>query len=243
LTVKRFLIVLGRRLLLVFGLVVSLGLSALLTMRAILTSQEVAVPSLLGRPVVDASLVLSQIQLQLKVEGRRYDAQVPAGRIVAQEPEGGTTLKTRRNVRVWLSLGAQRLTVPAVEGQSVRSARLAFEQARLPVEHVVEVDHPAPEGTVIAQRPPAGETDSVEGGVALLVSRGSAGFDYVMPDLIGRNAADVIEALRRAGLKVADVRYRGYAGVAPGIVLRQVPAAGQRVNARLPVSLDVSKAS
>jgi len=40
---------------------------------------------------------------------------------------------------------------------------------------------------------------------------------------------------------VAEVRYRTYPGVAPGIVLRQLPAAGHRVNARAQVSLDISK--
>jgi beta-lactam-binding protein with PASTA domain len=44
------------------------------------------------------------------------------------------------------------------------------------------------------------------------------------------------------GLKVAEVRYRSYPGVAPGTVLRQIPAAGHRVGTRTPVSLDVSKA-
>jgi beta-lactam-binding protein with PASTA domain len=49
--------------------------------------------------------------------------------------------------------------------------------------------------------------------------------------------------LQSAGLKVGDVRYRSYPGVAPGIVLRQVPAAGYRVDARTTLTLDVSKAS
>ncbi len=104
------------------------------------------------------------------------------------------------------------------------------------------MDDAAPEGTVIVQRPPAGEVDEVRT-VALLVSRGQAGADYVMPDLIGRPAGDVIESLRRAGLRVVDVRYRAYPGVESGVVLRQTPSAGQRVNARVSIALDVSKAS
>lgn len=219
------------------------GVSALLTMQAILSSQEVTVPRLVDQRLIDAGAEAARRQLVLKVEGRRHDARIPAGRIAAQEPEPGATIKTQRSVRVWLSVGPQRIRVPAVVGQSLRSARLAFEQAQLPVEHVVEVDDAAPEGTVVVQRPPAGETDALEGGVALLVSRGSLGGDYVMPDLIGRNADAIVAGLRQAGLKVADVRYRGYAGVAPGIVLRQVPAAGQRVRRSDPISLDVSKAS
>jgi beta-lactam-binding protein with PASTA domain len=63
-----------------------------------------------------------------------------------------------------------------------------------------------------------------------------------MPDLIGRPADSALDRLRAAGLKVAEVRYRTYPGVAPGIVLCQIPAAGHRVSARGSVSLDISKA-
>jgi beta-lactam-binding protein with PASTA domain len=63
-----------------------------------------------------------------------------------------------------------------------------------------------------------------------------------MPDLIGRKAEDVLATLGTGGLKVSEVRYRTYPGVAPGIVLRQLPPAGYRVGRETAVSLDVSKA-
>ncbi len=75
-------------------------------------------------------------------------------------------------MRLWLSLGPKRVSVPRVEGDSVRTARATLEQAGVPVARVVEVPDPAPEGTVLAQRPPAGERDLGPEGVALLVSRG-----------------------------------------------------------------------
>jgi len=91
------------------------------------------------------------------------------------------------------------------------------------------------------QRPPAGEADLGDEGASLLVSRGQRDTAYVMPDLIGHDARMVLETLERAGLKVTDVRYRSYPGVAPGVVLRQSPAAGQRVSARGALSRDVSR--
>jgi serine/threonine-protein kinase len=175
------------------------------------------------------------------VEGKKYDTRVPSEHIVLQEPTGGATLKAHRSIRVWLSLGPRRLNVPAVEGESLRTARIALEQAQVPLRRVVEVEDRNAEGTVLVQRPPAGERDAVEEGLAVLVSRGPLGTDYLMPDLIGRHAADVMDGLRRAGLKVAEIRYRTYPGVAPGIVLRQIPPAGHAVSPRTPMSLDVSK--
>jgi serine/threonine-protein kinase len=212
-------------------------------MRVVLSSRDVAVPGLAGRRLAEAEAQAAQRGLSVRVEGRRHDPAVPAEHVIAQEPPPGATLKAHRAVRVWVSLGPRRVAVPPVEGTTARTARITLEQAGVPVTRVVEVLDPAPEGTVLAQRPPPGEVDLSEGGASLLVSRGPEGVSYVMPDLIGRDSAQVLAALRAAGLKVTDVRYRSYPGVAPGIVLRQDPPAGHRVSARASLSLDVSRAS
>jgi len=240
---KRFATLLLTNGLLGLALLAAGGVSALATMRVVLTSQDVVVPSLLGKRMPEASAIAARHGLALRLEGKRNDVRVPADQVVLQEPLPGSTLKAHRGIRVWLSLGPRRLSVPAVEGESLRTARLTLEQAQVPVGRVVEVDSRVEEGRILVQYPPAGNAEALDEGISLLVSRGPAGADYLMPDLIGHRADDVLEALRRAGLKVAEVRYRTYPGVAPGIVLRQIPAAGHRVSLRTSVSLDISKAA
>jgi beta-lactam-binding protein with PASTA domain len=241
LTLRTALRFLARNALLGATLVATLGVSALATMRVVLSARDVAVPGVVGQLLADAGALAARRGLDVQVEGRRYDPDVPADHVIAQEPPPGGALKIHRQVRVWVSLGPRRITVPPVEGQSVRTARIALEQAGLPVAHVVEVDSMAPEDTVLVQRPVSGETDAPGDGAALLVSRGPDRAGYVMPDLIGRRADAVVSSLQAAGFKVTDVRYRRYPGVAPGIVLRQHPPAGHRVDPRTPLSLDVSR--
>jgi serine/threonine-protein kinase len=231
---------LARNALLALALAATATLSALLTMRVVLSSRDVAVPALVGRTVPEAGALSSQRGLMVRIEGRRHDASVPAERVVAQEPPPGAALKAHRAVRVWVSLGPRRVRVPAVEGDSARSARVALEQSGVPVARIVEIEDAAPEGTVLVQRPAAGEAD-VTLGASLLVSVGPSGASFVMPDLIGREAGAAVSALQSAGLKVGDVRYRRYPGIAPGIVLRQSPPAGHRVSSRTPLALDVSR--
>jgi serine/threonine-protein kinase len=243
LTIRRFATLLLKNGLLALALLLTAGASALVTMRAVLTSQEVVVPSLLEKRIPEAGALSSRAGLLVRVEGKRNDPRVPPDRIVAQEPQAGARLKAHRSIRVWLSLGPRRQRVPAVEGQSVRTARIALEQVQVAVARVAGVEDPAEEGTILVQRPAAGDVESIGDGVSLLVSRGPGGRDYIMPDLIGRKAEDVLDGLRLAGLKVADIRYRIYPGLAPGIVLHQTPAAGHRVSPRSTVSLDVSKAA
>lgn len=217
------------------------GLSALGTMRVVMSSEEVVVPSVVAKSIPEAGALAARHGLSLRVEGRRNDAKIPADHVAAQEPAAGANLKSHRSIRVWASAGPRRVAVPALEGGSVRTARLSLDQGQVPLLRVVEVDDPEAEGTVLQQHPPAGEADGAVEGVSLLASRGPVGADYLMPDLIGRSADAVLDRLRTAGLKVSEVRYRAYPGVAPGIVLRQLPPAGHRVNARSQVSLDISK--
>ncbi|HVR69764.1 MAG TPA: PASTA domain-containing protein [Vicinamibacteria bacterium] len=240
--IKRFAISLLKYGALFVALTLTAGISALTTMRVVLRSQEVVVPALVGKRVPEAGGITSGHRLMLRVEGRRNDPKVPPDRIVAQEPPAGSTLKRQRSIRVWVSLGPRRLTVPAVEGESIRTGRISLEQAQVPVGRVVEVNDGSDEGTILIQHPPPGDTETLDAeGAAMLVSLGPASSDFVMPDLIGRSAAGVLDALGRVGLKVTEVRYRSYPGVAPGTVLRQAPPAGFRVGRRTTVSLEVSR--
>jgi serine/threonine-protein kinase len=242
LSIKRFAISLLKYGTLAVGLTLTAGISALTTMRVVLRSQEVKVPALVGKRVPEAGGVAAAHRLMLRVDGRRNDPKVPADRIVAQEPAPGSTLKRQRSIRVWVSLGPRRLTVPAVEGESIRTGRISLEQAQVPVGRVVEVNDGTEEGTILIQHPPPGDTETLDAaGAVMLVSLGPGSSDFVMPDLIGRSAAAVLDTLGRVGLKVTEVRYRSYPGVAPGTVLRQQPPAGFKVGRRTSVSLEVSR--
>ena len=243
-SIKRFAIALVKYGLLAVALVVTAGLSALTTMRVVLRTQEVVVPSLVGKPLTEAGALVARRRLVLRVEGRRNDPKLGRDLIVEQEPAPGAGIKRQRSIRVWVSLGPRRLTIPKVEGESVRSGRLLLDQAQVPVGRVIEVNDVAEEGTILQQHPPMGETDSLSAeGASLLVSRGPGNREFVMPDLIGRPALTVLETLRAAGLKVTEVRYRPYPGVAAGLVLRQAPLSGYRVSPQTAISLDVSQSA
>ena len=239
-TIRRFALAALKYALLAGALAVTAGLSALVTMRVVLLSQEVTVPSLVGKRIPEAGILARRNRLQIRVEGKKNDPNVPPDAIVAQEPSGGPALKTNRSIRVWLSLGPRRVSVPAVEGQGLRTARLTLEQAQIPLARVVQVNDPAPEGTILVQHPPAGETQASVESASLLVSLGPPRADYVMPDLIGRLSSSVVPALESAGLKLGGLHARSYPGAAPGTILRQSPAAGSRVSGSTPIDLDVT---
>jgi beta-lactam-binding protein with PASTA domain len=230
----------GRLLALGALLVVTYLLFAVTAMRVALKVREVQVPDLRNHTVGEATAVLENEGLVLNVaESGRLDPKVPAGRIAVQEPPAGAVTRRQRSIRVWVSRGARVTTIPALTGETERTARLRLEEDGLSLVGLAEVRSAEyPSGTVIAQEPP-GSAHGTE--VALLVNRGEQAYGYVMPDLIGLTGARAVDLLRAHGFRVTIVGEIPYPGVPPGIVLRQAPSAGFQIGAGQPISLEVSR--
>jgi serine/threonine-protein kinase len=230
----------GKLLLLGGALLLTYLLFAVATMRVALRTRDVTVPTLVGQTVNGATAVLTELGLNLKVEeGRRPDPKVPAGQILAQEPQPGISTRRERSVKVWVSSGPRATIVPALLGESERTAQLRLQQDGLQLAAVSEVrsaEYPA--DAVIAQTPPP---KSNAPRVALLVNRGERGATYVMPDLIGVNGDRAADVLRSHAFRVAVVGDHPYPGVPAGIVLRQSPQAGFQIAPGEPISLEVSR--
>jgi beta-lactam-binding protein with PASTA domain len=230
----------GKLLLLVGALLLTYVLFAAAAMRLALKTREVLVPALSGKTVNEATALVADAGLNLKVEeGRRADPKVPAGQILMQEPQAGVRTRRERSVKVWVSAGPRSMIVPALTGESERAAQLKVQQEGLVLKALAEVRSAEyPGGAIVAQTPPP---KSISGQVALLVNRGERGISYVMPDLIGVNGDRAADLLRARGFRVAVVGEQPYPGVPSGIVLRQNPQAGFQIAPGEPISLEVSR--
>ena len=230
----------GKLVLLSGALVLTYLLFAAASMRLALKTREVLVPSLAGKTVNEASAMLADAGLNLKVEeGTRLDPKIPAGQILTQEPQAGIRTRRQRSVKVWISAGPRSLIVPALFGESERSAEMRVKQSGVELRTIAEIrsgEYPA--GSVIAQFP---APPSASPQVALLINRGERGTSYVMPDLIGVNGDRAADLLRAKGFRVAVVGEHPYPGVPAGIVLRQSPQGGFQIAPGEPISLEVSR--
>lgn len=230
----------GKLLLLVSTLVATYFLFAAASMRLALRAREVSVPDLTNSTANDASALLSDLGLTMRVdEIRRPDPKIGTGRVLAQEPAPGAVTRRQRTVKVWLSAGARSSTVPVLTGETERTAQLRLAQDGLVLAGVSEIrSEEYPSDVVVGQEPPAKSGGSK---VALLVNRGERGATFVMPDLIGVNGDRAADLLRQHGFRVAVVGSNPYPGVAAGVVLRQSPQAGFQIAPGEPISLEVSR--
>jgi len=229
---KFFLIVgaLGATFLIFFGI----------SMRMALRAREVEVPVLVGLTVNDATEKLAPLGLGLRVEeNRRTDPKVPLGHVMQQEPDAGMRARRQRTIRVWVSSGPRVTTVPALVGQTERTARIRLEQDGVEIGTLSEIrsaDYPA--DAVVAQNPPPASRAPE---VSLLLNRGEQATTYVMPDVIGMDGDLAAEAMRSRGFRVTIVGTQTVPGIPVGTIVRQQPAGGYKVGASDPISLEVSR--
>jgi len=231
---------LGKLLVLVGALGATFLLSFFVSMRVALWAREVKVPSLVGRSINDATSLLAERGLSLRVDdNQRADDRVEAGRVMQQDPSPGTVSRRQRTVRVWISSGSKRTVVPALVGQSERAAQMRVQQDGVSIASISEfrsADYPA--DVVAAQNPaPAARAPQV----SVLVNRGETAATFVMPDVIGVEGERAALALRRQGFRVSIVGTQPYPGVPPGTIVSQQPAGGFRVGASDAISLEVSR--
>jgi serine/threonine-protein kinase len=230
----------GKLLLLGGALLLTYVLFAAASMRLALKTREVSVPDLAGKTVNEARTVLADAGLNLRVEeGRRVDPKVAAGQVLLQDPQAGSRTRRERSIKVWISAGPRASVIPALTGESERTAQIRLQQEGLELTAVSEIrsaDYSAQ--AVVAQTPPP-KTSATQ--ISLLVNRGESGATYVMPDLIGVNGDRAADLLRARGFRVAVVGDHPYPGVPAGIVLRQSPQAGFQISPGEPISLEVSR--
>jgi serine/threonine-protein kinase len=221
------------------------GISAYLTLALIIKSEDtVIVPSLEGKDVVYALELLTELELNTKVKGSEYTADIPKNYVVFQEPQAGAEIKKGRDVKIILSKGPKTVSMPNLLDLSVQQANIILEEYGIcqgelsrTYHKKVEKDH------IIAQVPSQGTMVSRGGCVDLLISMGGQPKAFKMPDLIGLTLEDAIQSVEKAKLVIGEIKSTHRKNKPRNIIVKQTPTSGHRVIASSPVSLLINRES
>jgi len=217
-------------------------LAAVVLARFILRSETVSVPDLTGKTVAEAQSELVKKDLSLSASGSEFNDDWEKGKIIRQDPAPGSRIKVTKQVHVILSAGSERAEVPALEGKMLEAVPPLLREAGLargPLSQIHTSQYAA--GKIISQFP--APRALVERGtpVALLISQGQQEDRYLMPDLIGRRATRIVQRLQALDFKVSDIRYVYYPGLEAGLIVKQSPPGGFRIQKSYPITLEVSR--
>ncbi|HEX5726305.1 MAG TPA: PASTA domain-containing protein, partial [Longimicrobiaceae bacterium] len=223
------------------GSVVPAGTTATLVLARERVVREVAVPNVVGQPMVLASGVL--LASGLRVEGvDSVESSARRGTVVTQEPAAGTRVPRRTGVRLTLAAAPQALTVPDLTGLTPERARTVLERSRLRLAGVDSVQREGGSGEVAGQRPQAGAQVRPGAGVSVTVTVPvPEPVLTTVPELAGLTPERARATLERARLRLAGVDSFTVDG-GQGTVQRQQPRAGTRVEPGSGVSITLAVA-
>jgi beta-lactam-binding protein with PASTA domain len=235
--------------------------SALTAMRFAIHGQEVAVPQLVGLAPAEAERAVAGTGLQIEIERQYYSPQIPEGKIMSQLPLPGTKVRRGWQVRVAESLGAMRISIPDVTGQSQRAAELNIRRRGLDVDSTAEVPLPGAADRVLAQSPTANASQVAAPKISLLVMVAADPQAFVMPNFVGQPLGSVSRTLQDAGFTLGNVSVavpaanpsstpaEGTAPIAPlppppqptpaSIIVSQTPVSGQKIAIGTTVNFEV----
>ncbi|GAC1513859.1 MAG: hypothetical protein NVS1B4_00170 [Gemmatimonadaceae bacterium] len=156
----------------------------------------------------------------------RYDATVPKGTVLHQNPAPGSRETRGMKVILDISSGQRIVIVPTVAGMTRGEAEARLETIGLDIGDVVQRQGDAPRGQVLETKPVAGTRVAPPGPIALIMSAGPAAL--TVPDVTGKPLVQARIMLDQLGLGVRNVEVDSTSVARAGVVVGQKPAAGAK---------------
>ncbi len=136
--------------------------------------EPVSVPDVVGMTQATAQAAIEDAGLTLGAVTEEYDATIPAGQVISQDPAAGAEVLPGSAVALVVSKGPEPVSVPDVVGMAQAAAQTVITDAGLTVGAVTEEYHATiPAGQVISQDPLAGSSVAPGSAVSLDVSIGN----------------------------------------------------------------------
>ena len=201
---------------------------------------EVSMPNVVGLSKEEARQEIENAKLKFEVEKEEYNKDVPEGFVISQDPtymERFNKVKQGSTVKVVISKGQEKTTVPKVVGMEKDKAIKALEDAKLKVEVVEETSKKVQEGYVISQETDP-DTEAFAGDTVII--HVSTGVEKVtVPDVIGKTQSEAKSMLEAQGFVVSVVTSED-SSKASGVVLKQSLDSGKSVEKGSSITITVN---
>ncbi len=210
---------------------------------SITNPKEVDLPNVVGKQKEEAQKIIEEAKLVYEVEREEYNKDVQEGYVISQDPtysEKYHAVKQGSTVKVVISKGTEKATVPKVVGQKKEDAIKTLEDAKLKAEIIEETSKTVEEGYVISQETQENTEVSAGDTVKIHVSTGTGIKQVTMTSVIGKEEATAKSELEDLGLKVT-VAYEENTSKDNGIVLKQSIDTGTTIDEGTTVTITVNK--
>jgi serine/threonine-protein kinase len=197
------------------------------------------VPSVAGESEEEATRKLEAAGFEVAVQRVNSDS-VESGQVVSSEPGGGQTATNGSTVTIFVSRGPKLVAVPVLVGAQRETAVQRIRSRGLEPS-VSEEESSEPKGRVIRQAPDAGSKVEPGATVSIVVSGGEEAEQAKVPNVIGKERREAVEAIRGAGLTPSVEEEETEVPGQVGRVIDQFPPPGSEQEPGTTVTITVGK--
>ena len=202
---------------------------------------RVVVPSTVGATQAEVSAALDPLGLTSIVAEKQFSEEIPEGHVIQSIPEGGGRIDQGGTVKLIVSKGPERFTIPSLSGLMPEAATKLLKKLPVSIQPLVEeFSTTVPKGYVIDSNPASGEKVKRN---ALVVIRVSKGVEQIaLASYVGKSSDQALNELQDAGFVVTSTY--GYSETQlAGEVISQKPAGGGTSDKGSKIYLVISKGS
>ena len=202
-------------------------------------SDQVTVPSFLGKTYDDALTEANGLGIGLRQTGTAASEEYPEGQILSQTIPEGTQVDKNSTIEVVVSSGKADVEIPAgLAGLAQSQAEATLTELGLIVKPEMKYDSTIPVGNVISITPAEGSKVAPGTTVTLYISKGEATMQ--VPNLIGMNVDAAKASLEAMGL-TCKIKYGFNAGLAIDDVIAMDPDVGEAVGEGSEITVTVNR--
>jgi beta-lactam-binding protein with PASTA domain/predicted Ser/Thr protein kinase len=197
----------------------ALGAWSLVTLLSTVVGR-VDVPLVVEREPDQANRLIRATGLEPAFQEGEFSENVAEGLVTRQEPPAHRNVAKGSQVKYWVSIGKEIVSVPSLEGKTLDEASKELGRVGLRLGRRIGEFSEKDPGIVLGQNPNAGREARKGDRVDVTVSQGQE--KAIVPDVVGQQEADAVGILANAGFRVNRIREPN-STVARGRVFDQDP--------------------
>lgn len=193
--------------------------------------EALAVPNVVAQPFDNAKELLEMQGLNVVKQGEKYDANLPFGYVVDQNPRGNRLVKKGRRIYLIISVGEREVEVPNLIGMSETNAEETLKSLGLRIgdrDYQYIIDEPPK--VVLEQSHPPKSFVKLNSAVDITVSLGEPVANVKVPSVLGKTLETAKREIQRTGLTLGRIGYRLNNDLLPNTVIDQSPDAGLTIS-------------
>lgn len=205
----------------------------------ILGAGRITVPSLAGMSQKEATALLAELSLKSEIGEEVFSEDIPVGKVISSTPGGGGKIGKDGVVKLNISKGKERITIPSLVGITPDIAIQKLAELGLKIGETNEIFSAAAEkGFVVGTEPKISTEVKRNSIVNIFVSKGIEQVSLI--SYAGKSGEEALSELTNAGFDVVPA-YKFSDSVLPGLVISQDPDSAAEINKGAKVTLNISK--